>query len=106
MILKRVGSFFVTRTSARPPPAHRPVAVPPSAAGNFVAGKAAFARPRQFGRARPKNHAPQDCFGAIIPIISRAIDFRPDDISYPPVQPVQALTTLPKIRSHQPMRVG
>jgi hypothetical protein len=34
------------------------------------------------------------------------IDFRPDDISYPPVQPVQALTTLPKIRSHQPAESG
>jgi hypothetical protein len=35
-----------------------------------------------------------------------AIDFRPDEISTTPVQPVQTLTTLPKIRSHQPTRVG
>jgi hypothetical protein len=34
------------------------------------------------------------------------IDFRPDDISYPPVQPVQTLTTLPKIRYHQPAKAG
>jgi hypothetical protein len=54
----------------------------------------------------PKNRAPQDCFGSLLPIKYRAIDFRPDDISYPPVQPVQTLTTLPKIRSRQPTSRG
>jgi hypothetical protein len=55
--------------------------------------------------ARSKNRAPQDWFEGVLNILS-AIDFRPDDISYPPVQPVQALTTLPKIRSHQPATSG
>src|SRR5215475_12796791 len=53
-----------------------------------------------------KNRAPQDCFEGLHPIIWGLIDFRPDDISYPPVQPVQTLTTLPKIRSSQPAMSG
>src|ERR1700732_1328463 len=45
-------------------------------------------RPRPVqNRARSKNRAPQHCFGPYFGIIS-FIDFRPDDISYPPVQPV------------------
>jgi translation initiation factor IF-1 len=37
--------------------------------------------------AESKNRARQDCFGPCYRIIL-SIDFRPDDISYPPVQPV------------------
>jgi hypothetical protein len=35
-----------------------------------------------------KKTAAQDCFARPLLLIYSAIDFRPDDISYPPVQPV------------------
>jgi hypothetical protein len=44
-------------------------------------------RPQLANPGKSKNRAPQDCFGGWHRIIW-TIDFRPDDISYPPVQPV------------------
>ena len=91
------GRLIFRHKDERPSPVRRVVhrrAAASSAAGNRPATTATTSRPtrrvaRDGGRlaGRSKNRARQDCFGPYYRIIL-AIDFRPDDISYPPVQPV------------------
>ena len=80
-------------THRRPAWRHRRAAAS-SAAGKRIRQRREIAPDTPISRAvaagwpaESKNRARQDCFGPCYRIIL-AIDFRPDDISYPPVQPV------------------